>query len=157
MMILIQQLSVGILSAVQAIGKIKLYQLVVGTSLLLTLPVGYLLLFNGYRAESVLQVAVIIECIAFALRVYYFNRLTDFGVLKFLLEAVLKPMVPFATSAGVALLLTYVFPGGVVRLVILSGISCLIYLVLIYFTGMNSYEKKMINSMLGSIKQKVFK
>jgi hypothetical protein len=83
--------------------------------------------------------------------------LTDFGVLKFLLEAVLKPMVPFATSAGVALLLTYVFPGGVVRLVILSGISCLIYLVLIYFTGMNSYEKKMINSMLGSIKQKVFK
>src|SRR3546814_12254837 len=53
---LVQQFSMGIMAATQATGRIKTYQLVVGTVQILTVPFSYWALKMGYHAESVMQI-----------------------------------------------------------------------------------------------------
>ena len=58
---LINQLSIGLQTAVQSIGKIKLYQTVVGGFLLLNLPISYFLLRFGFPIYSPLISIIVIE------------------------------------------------------------------------------------------------
>lgn len=67
----------------QATGKIKTYQLIVGGTLMLVLPISYLLLEHGLPAFSVFIVSFIVETIAIFLRMYQLRGLINLPVTKY--------------------------------------------------------------------------
>lgn len=68
---LVNQLTVGVTPAIQAVGKIKRFQMVIGTSALTVLPISYLLLEFDFSITYVLALLVIIEAITGGMKIYF--------------------------------------------------------------------------------------
>lgn len=73
---LIEQLTVGIMTAVQAIGKVALYQIVVGSILILNIAIGYILFSLGAQPHSILIASIFINFIAGIFRLIFMIRLS---------------------------------------------------------------------------------
>jgi len=61
-------------ASIQATGKIRWYQIVVGGFLLLNLPVSYFFLKMGYPPQTTLVISIILAFIALMLRVVFIKR-----------------------------------------------------------------------------------
>lgn len=147
---LTQQFSMGIMAATQAIGKIKRYQLVVGTVQILTVPISYFALKAGYSAESVMISTVSLEFVASYFRVYYFHVLTAFSVSQFLKEIVITPLIPSAILFLIARF-TYEHIGlnsSIWHIAPFFIITILLYVMLIYLAGISIHERNMINNLV---------
>lgn len=73
---LIDQLTGGIVIAIQAIGKVALYQVVVGSALIMNLFIGYVLFMFGMPSYSILVAAIFISSMAGMLRLGFMKRLS---------------------------------------------------------------------------------
>lgn len=156
---LTQQFSMGIMTATQAIGNIKRYQLVVGTIQILTVPISYFALKAGYPAEAVMISTVSLEFVASFFRVYYFHNLTAFPIPLFLKEIVLTPLIPSAIIFLIARL-TYehiALSSIIWHLAPFFTITILFYIALIYAAGISVQERNMINNMVRMFFGKVIK
>ncbi len=138
----VQQLGGGINSGVLSIGRIRTFQLVVGLIQLLTLPVAYLLLKAGYPAGAVLLAYLGVETTVFLFRAVYFTRITALPFGELMIGSVLYPLL----IAGVVFIVTGFFAGALVlsvfmNVVLSSAVSVLLYLFLIYQTGLTAAER----------------
>lgn len=150
---LINQLTIGLQSAIQATGKIKVYQIVVGSIILFNLPIAYLLLKLGYSAPTVMYSFIVIEVIACAFRIYFIKMTAGMSVREYVRRVFLKEAAPlivllmgsFITSV---LLQDQLFVFTFIIVIPLSMVS-------IYIFGLDKNEKKMITEMYLKIIQKV--
>ena len=71
--VLINQMTIGLQSAIQATGKIKKYMLTVGFVKLFIIPIGYFLLKNNYSLFYVMVAYVFLEFLAGVLRIINMN------------------------------------------------------------------------------------
>lgn len=91
---LIQQLTIGLISAVQAVGDIKKYQILVGSTILLNVPITYILLKKGYSAEIALIVYISIEIIAGFLRLKLCKSIVGLSFTSYFKKVLLKIVTP---------------------------------------------------------------
>lgn len=96
--IFINSISGTAITAIQATGKIKLYQSVVGGFLLLNLPVSLSLLWFNYDATIVYIVSIVISSICLFLRMYFLSSYFKLSFLYFLKEVVLRAVVILVMS-----------------------------------------------------------
>ena len=89
----IQTLSEPTIKALHAIGNIKLLNLVVGSLLLLILPVTYLLLRLGYSPEIVLCVNIIPWMIAIPIRLILLYKYCGFPIMRYIKDVILLGVV----------------------------------------------------------------
>ncbi|MDD4055962.1 MAG: lipopolysaccharide biosynthesis protein, partial [Bacteroides sp.] len=140
--ILITCISGPLMTAVQATGKIALYQAVVGTLLFLTLPVSYVFLKLGYPPEVTLYITIVIEIIALIFRFFFLKRLINFPVLHFVKEVILRNIPIIIVSSFIPLIIKKSLDENLWRLLIIVFISIIWSLIVIYFIGLNRSEKK---------------
>jgi len=150
---LIQQFSMGIMAATQAIGKIKTYQAVVGTVQILTVPFSYWALRMGYPAETVMMITVGLEFVASCFRIHYFKVLTCYPRFKFLKEVVFIPLIPAAIVFWCSEFYwkNIKSGSGIGDLLAFFTFSAIIYLGFIYIFGISTREKEMIRAMLKTL------
>lgn len=156
MISLVQQLTIGIMRAVQSVGKIKSYQIVIGIILILNLPLAFLLIKIGLPAYSVLLGVIFLEIVAGAARVWYAKRLTGLDVSYFMKKVVLNSVLVVVMVAGVAILTKYLFPEGFLRLIVTTGVSTLTLLLFSRYIVLTKEErfkiKQLFISFLGKLK-----
>jgi O-antigen/teichoic acid export membrane protein len=141
---LIISLSGPMKTAVQATGKIMLYQIVIGTLQLLILPISYIFLKYGYSPEITLYITIVIEIITLLFRLHFLKILIEFPIKLFAKEVLFKNFIIIVCSFSIPLLLTYYLEQNVLRLVITIVVSLLWNLVIIYKIGLNSSERTAI-------------
>jgi hypothetical protein len=107
--ILIEILSFSLIVGIQAKGDIKYFQIVLGSLVLLNLPISYLILKMGGQPYSVFIVLIAISIFALILRVYFFRKLLGFASLEFLHKVLLPVVSVFSISVAVHLIVTVVF------------------------------------------------
>lgn len=83
---LLASFSMGLMTALQSIGKIRYYQLVVGSLLILNLPISFALLKMGFPAYSVLICNICIEIISLFIRLLFAKYLASLSILVFLVK-----------------------------------------------------------------------
>lgn len=144
---LFNQLTIGMQSGLQAIGRIKQYQAFVGMLILSNLPLAYILLMNGYPAPSVLITYVIIEVFACCLRLFFIKKEGGLILKDYFLNVIARIIIPLVSIIAVSLLITYSmdFNFRFVFNILLSAVS---FGISIYFTGLCSDEKELINNLL---------
>ncbi len=142
--VLIDSVSGPLMTAIQATGKIKVYQVVVGSLLILILPVSYLFLKAGYSPEITLYVNIVVSLIALAVRLFIVWKLLDFPVKGFIREIVLKNAVIVAISLSLPLFLRSVMDAGYLRLLVLTAVSLVWSAALIYIIGLCKSEKELV-------------
>lgn len=142
---LIATLTEPITTAVQATGKVKIYQLTVGVTALLNLPLSYLLLKISNNPLLPFFVSIGITLGMGIGRLVNYRFLQDFSIFKYL-KNVMAPVLLIT-------LITFVFNFFVctqaqtlINLIIKCVISILFSAFVIFVVGMNKPEKKLVLS-----------
>jgi len=148
---LINQLTIGLQSGLQATGKIKVYQAVVGTTLLFNLPIAYFFLKSGFPPYSVIISYAFIEACACCLRLFFINKIAQLSYKEYFQKVFLKELIPVVSVVAVCLLMTRTlhFQYRFIATILVSG---LVFMVMIYFTGLCADEKEMILNLMRKTK-----
>jgi O-antigen/teichoic acid export membrane protein len=141
---LIESVSYTIMTAAQATGKIKKYQLIVGGILLLNLPITWIvLIFNG-PAYSAMIIAIICAIIALFARLLIIKHLIAFPATFFFIKIIVPIIFIILISLVVpAILLVYLRP-SLFRFLLVGTTSIFTICICFYIIMLNKAEKKNI-------------
>lgn len=152
---LINQLSQGIQVAIQSVGKIKVYQMVVSLLIIINLPVAYLLLKAGSPPYAVLIGAICMEVITLIYRMFAANSITGLSVPEYLHKVILRAVMPVALAAAVSLMPQFIMGEGFARLLVTGSISVIAITLSVKFLGLTPYEIGKIEGMIMKLASKV--
>jgi O-antigen/teichoic acid export membrane protein len=142
--ILIDCVSGPLMTAIQATGKIKVYQAVVGSLLMLILPISYFLLKMGYSPEITLYVNIVISIIALSFRLYLVWKLLGFPILRFIEEIILRNIGIVLLSLSLPLLIQYFMDEHFIRLIVVVFVTLIWNAVIIFSLGLQKSEKAIV-------------
>jgi O-antigen/teichoic acid export membrane protein len=140
--ILITSISGPLKIAVQATGKISVYQAVIGTLLFLTLPISYVFLKLDYPPEVTFYVTIFIEIVALIFRFFFLTKLIKFPVFRFIKDVVVRNIMIVVFSTSLPLFLRNKMDDNFWRLIIIVSIALIWNAIVIYIVGLNKSEKK---------------
>jgi O-antigen/teichoic acid export membrane protein len=141
----INLLSIGIQSAVQAVGKIKHYQITISIILLLNLPLGIYIFKLGHPPYYIFVVTVLLELLALMARLFFANRLLNIIPLTYFKEVVLRVLWPTVLAVSLGLFIKVIIDESLFRFIVLTFFTTCTYLLFMYFIGMSISEKLMVN------------
>lgn len=108
---IIEGMANPLVQAALSYGKIRTYQIVVGLSLLATLPAGYFALKAGASPETVFYVLLVITVITFFIRLVIVKPMVNLSIRKFFSEVIIPVTVTTCVSI-VPPALAYTYMGG---------------------------------------------
>lgn len=152
--LLIESLSIFLTLGIQAIGKIKIYQMVLGVLLLLNIPVIFVLFKLGYPINSYMYVLMINALICFFARLYFFKKYIEFDSVDFVKICILKTLILFIVNFVVNRLIYEFFQyldlkdfWCLISIPFLIGIN----LIIAYFVGIDKQDRLNVNAIVNKI------
>lgn len=107
--LMIDSISYSLIIAVQATGKIKNYQIVIGTFIFLSLPFSYLVLKLGGSPESVYYVLISVTFLTLVFRMFFVKNLLGFKPLVFMKNVILPITLTVLIVIAIQEILKYLF------------------------------------------------
>lgn len=151
--VMINQLTIGLQSAIQATGKIKMYQIVVGTLILFNLPIAYILLKNGFEAYTVLISYALVELLACSARIYFLKLVGNLSVRQYFKSVFLKELIPVLIIVSISYFVSsYCIHPYRFILTLFSASS--VFAISIYLFGLESSEKLLVHSLFNKLKMR---
>ena len=132
--------------SVKATGKIKKYELVVGTLMLMILPVSYVFLKFGYPPYIVFIVNLCFEILAQGFRIWITHRLINFSISNFKKEVILRTGLVTIISAILPIILYRYLDRNLMSFFIICTVSILSGSLTIYYIGLKNSEQDIITS-----------
>lgn len=143
-------------SALHAIGKMRKYQLLNGSLLLLNIPLSYVLLDQGADAPIVFVISIIMTIIVLFMLLYLLKDMIDFPVgryIKEVLQTVVYVCICLFTLNICFIYLSQDFT-NYIRFFSRVAVALGSTLVVIWFVGMQSTERKMVISYVNTALKK---
>ena len=149
MFALSESLSLPLITAMLATGRIRNYQLVVGGIQLLNLPVSYIFLKMGAIPEVTVVVAIALSHVCLFARLIMFSRASGFSVPGFVREVYVNAMKVAVSAAAIPLVMTFVLPEGLWWSVLHLGVSLLWTAGVIFFVGCGKDDRAFLLEFIG--------
>ena len=131
-----------------ATGKIKVYQTIISSILLLILPISYLALKSGFVPESVFIIHFLFAFIAFIARIFIVKPMINLSIFEYFLRVV-KPIVLIILFSAIPLYYVNQFLNdnlfGLAQLLI---IELILVFVIIYTFGLEKNEKILLKNVI---------
>lgn len=143
-----ETMSGPMITAMLATGNIRKYQLIVGGSQLLNLPLGYVCLACGCAAESVFIVAVVVSCVGMFLRVYMLRNMINLSFRQFYLQIYFRVILVIITSAVIPSLITQIITIDFPMFIMLCFLSIASSATSIYLLGCTTEERNIVKQMI---------
>lgn len=147
---MINQLTMGLFYANQAIGDIKWFSIVVASIRMLSLPVSLVLFLCGMEAYMAIVVFVICETVASFARVVMLSRQTEFKISSFLKDLSVKVFPP-ALIAMVVCISLYRISQDIVYSIVVFLCTVFCYVLLCFFIGLSKDERSIVKEMFRSV------
>jgi O-antigen/teichoic acid export membrane protein len=148
--LLIESISGPLIIAAQATGKIKWYQIFIGTLIILNLPIAYLLLKVNKYPELVLYTSILISILSLFFRIVFLKNIMDFPIISFCRDVLLRILI-----VTILILLCYYFfykfffiKDSIYNFIIGSLVLGFITVSLIYLLGINEIEKRAVKKII---------
>ena len=152
---LIYTLSNPLMAANQATGKVKRYQTICGSILLMILPVSYVCLKLGYPAYSVFIVHFIIESITQIVRMIILRPLIGIRIVDYIKNIYMR-VVAVITLSIVIPFIVYESMNDTVMRFFMICIACVSSVgVMVYYVGLTSRERVFVKSRMCIIANKI--
>ena len=139
----------------QATGKVKKYQAVCGSTLILILPISYLCLRIGFPAYSVFIVNLIMECICQLLRMIMLRNLIDLKLREYFINIYSRVIMVIIGSTIIPFILYNYLAESILRFLIICLTSAVSVLTISYLLGMTNNEKAFVRNHLKTIACKI--
>lgn len=155
-MMLIDKTAVGHMIAVNARGKIALYQAFLGTALILTLPLAYLFVKLGWGVYSVGLAMVITMAVCAWGRVWFARHLVGMSARYWLLRILLPLCLLMVVAGGVGLGVQMYFAPSFLRLVLVTMAVEVVFAIMTWGVVFNREERVFISTKARAILQRFF-
>ena len=139
-----ESISNPLITATQATGKIKKYQLIVGGLQMLNIPIAYIILKLGGKPESVLYVAIVISQCCLVARLIILKDLIELQIRPYIVKVYANVFIVTIISAILPYYLSYTLEESLVSFLIISSISVASTIAVEFFIGCNSQERSLI-------------
>lgn len=130
--------------AIQATGKVKTYQLVVGGILILILPVSYIFLRGGYPAYSVFIIHFSIECFAQLSRIFLLRKQININVGTYIRKVILPISLVVIISSILPLVSQNQLKNDFSDFVLTTLVSLISVSATTFFVGLTRNERRFI-------------
>lgn len=156
--ILIESLSYTLITAQQATGNIRNYQIIVGGIQLLNVPVSYVLLKLGGVPETIMYVAIFFSvCSLLARLLILKSNEIRLDLWLFFRKVLLNVVIVSVVSMIPPIMAKKYLHDGFADFIIVSTISVLSTSAVIFFIGFNDKERQMILSKVKQIKSRIIR
>lgn len=146
---LIDSLGTPLATTMQATGKIKWYQIWVGGSMLLILPVSYLMLkFGSYPPEAVFIVSIIFSAVSQIIRIVFVNRVLKLALKDYFRDVLLPVVIVSVLSPIIPYPIHFFIDNNWIELLVVGATAVITTSVVVYFLGLNKSERDSINLVL---------
>ena len=140
------QYSVGIMAAIQATGKIRNYQIIMGSFLLMNIPIAYVILKMGYSVYYTTIAFVILELTSLCVRLFMANKLTGMSVKEYIQNVIQPTMIIIVIPVIIAMIPHFMISNSFLKLVIVCSIYCLLFAVLMFRFAFDEGQREHIKS-----------
>jgi O-antigen/teichoic acid export membrane protein len=152
---LIDGIANPLIISAKATGKIRLYQMVVGSLLLLILPFSYLALKLNVNAEGVFIVHFIIALLAQIARIWILKSLIYLSVRDYFHQVVMRIVSVAFAACLLPCFLSYYLPSGSFYTLMICATSLFSCAFVIYFIGLGSAERLFVNQKIQAVTNKM--
>ena len=149
-----ESISHTIITAMQATGKIRDFQLTAGVLQLLNLPVAYLGLWLGGPPETIFYVAILISQISFFVRLYMLHNAINISIINFIKNVYINVLIVSFSSIIIPLSFSFYLEYNILNFILLCCVSLITTSISIIFIGCNHSERMFVFS---KIKQFLYK
>ena len=150
---IIYQYSMGIMSAIQATGNIRNYQITMGCIILLNVPLAYTLLKIGLPVYSVTIGYVAIELISLVVRIFMAKKLVSMPPADFW-SNVLKPtLLILLPSLALCLIPHFIMTRLWPRLIVTSMVYAMAFFPLLWVFAFDKHQREQILNMIKNWKR----
>ena len=141
---MIDAISNPISTSVEATGNIRNFQIVVGLTRLMIIPITYLVLKIGGSPTAAFIVLLIINILALIERIVVGSKTVGFSSANFLNSVIAKLVTVSLFASVLPVCLHYYMTEGLIRLLIVGFVSCITSGISIYYVGLSDSEREII-------------
>lgn len=142
------QLSSGVALTIDAVGKIKIYRIVLSSVLILNLPLAYIALRLGFQPQAVFISMFIIEGGCLFVRLFFAKQNVSFPVINYLKQCLVPLMVCICISFFACYFISIVFQPCFLRFIINILISTIILACISYKIVLSNKEQIIFGSFI---------
>ena len=140
---ILDSLRSGITQVIHATGKIKWFQIILSSAMLLSLPIAYVFFKFGYEPYTILVIILCIGVFNTILRLIMLKIIVNFNVLKLLKVSYLKILYVSLSTFPLFYINDFIDP-GFARFTCSVFLSVLYILVSIYLLGIEKREREIL-------------
>jgi O-antigen/teichoic acid export membrane protein len=146
--LLIDCISGPLMTAAQASGKIKVYQVIVGGILLMILPFSYLFLKLDFPPQITLYISIVFSIIALVARLQIVCPLVNLSILEFSQYVLVPVLLVFIISAFFPMIIRLSIDKELIRFFAVCTVSIPSVVFSIYLVGIEKGEQNFIKGKL---------
>lgn len=149
---IVVQFSPGLMSAIQATGKIRNYQLIMSVIILLNVPLIYFALKLGLPIYSSVIIFIILECFALITRIFMARKIVGIDRMAFFKDVILRSLLCILVSFIGAYIVHCCIETSFWRLIIVVLVYEFFYFGSIWIVGLSVEEKVIFGPIFNLIK-----
>ncbi len=153
---LLDVLSNTLINLQNATGKIRNYQIAVGSALMLNFPISYLCLKMGCLPESVYVVALFVSLLCLMLRLLFLRRMVQLSVTQYLSNVCLNVLIVSLIASFIPTLIYFQMEEGWNRFISMLFLCVICSSLSIFFIGCSFSERKFILDRVRILKKRIF-
>ena len=153
---LIEQLFLTLSFSIAAVGNIRQFQIVKSGLNFLPLLVSYILFSYAYPPYFLYLVFITYSIFNAGVILFFSKKYCGLSILSFLKYTASRVFVSFVLIVTVAVLPVLFMPEGLIRFLLVSGISFIAFLVIVWFVGLRNEEREIFGRMIKNITDKIF-
>ena len=144
---IVYQFSVGLMSSIQAVGKIKNYFITMSILILLNLPICYFILKEGLPLHYCIIVFIIIEFISLITRLFMAQKIVGIKFIDFVNKVVKPNLLCIIAGMFLSIPFHYILNESFLRIVIVSLSYTLGYIIAAWYLVLDTQIKQMLLSL----------
>ena len=140
------------MTASAATGRVKVYQSVVGSILLMIVPIAYIPLKLGAEPYTVFIVHLSIAIIAFITRIFIIRKMISLSVKEYFFKVIIPCVYVALPSVFISLSVKFVLPNKLHYAVLVCLVSLIVILISSFMLGLTNSERKFVLSKIPFLK-----
>lgn len=144
---LFDSMSMPFVQAIQATGKVKTYQLLIGSTFLLDLPLSYLVIHFFSVPEYCFLVHILVIILVMSIRVQMYGKLLNIGTILFWKNLFTK-IIPVILISSISFVPHFLMRESYLRLLVSLMFCAFTSVMSIYWIGINVSERSFVKSKL---------
>lgn len=143
---LVDSIAGPIVTALQAVGRIKKFQIVISIIMLSNIPLAWLWLYLGGNPYTVMIVSIATSVVGIIARLLLLHEQVRYSLRVFLVKVIFPILITLAVASAVGISIYPFFSEGLLGLIAYAVASVILIGLAIFFIGLSSVERAFVMS-----------